>query len=183
MKTIHQLKFFSDLSEFMSKAQESEENVLRERIAHDLLLRKIQKEKWTVEPEIIKKWFQKANERMSHYRSVNILTFQLDETIHYLTFDQLMSCTVPHKAENAYVVDLFKQLTSDEKLSPIGKIYKDKLQKPADTFGEQVVGALCKKCRRSEAAFFALQTRSADEPTSYYWQCKDSKCNHRWKDR
>ena len=167
----------------MSKSFESEENILREKIAHDLLLRKIHKENWVVTPEVIKKWFEKANERMSHYRSVNVLTFQLDETIHYLTLDQLLNCIVPHKAENAFVIDLFKQLSPDEKLTSTGKIYKEKLQKPSDTFGEQVVGALCKKCKRSEAAFFALQTRSADEPTSYYWQCKDSKCNHRWKDR
>jgi len=167
----------------MSKSHELEENVLRERIAHDLLLKKIQKEKWSIEPEIIKKWFEKANERMSHYRTVNILTFQLDETIHYLTFDQLINCIVPHKAENAYVVELFKQLTPDEKLSSIGKIYKDRLQKPADTFGEQVPGPLCKKCKREEATMMSIQTRSADEPTSYYWQCKDSKCNYAWKDR
>lgn len=167
----------------MSKAQELEENVLRERIAHDLLLKKIQKEHWNVAYETIEKWFQKANERMSHYRSVNVLKFQLDETIHYLTLDQLTNCIVPHKAENVYVVELYKQLTPDEKLSTTGKTYKDRLQKPADTFGEQIGGALCKKCKKSEAAMMAIQTRSADEPTSYYWQCKDSKCNFAWKDR
>lgn len=38
----------------------------------------------------------------------------------------------------------------------------------------------CVKCDGSEAYFFQMQTRSADEASTIFYKCV--KCNHTWKD-
>lgn len=40
--------------------------------------------------------------------------------------------------------------------------------------------AKCPKCSNNEALFLELQTRSADEPMTIFYQC--TKCKHDWKD-
>lgn len=162
-------------------AVEAEENRSRICLVHDMMLQKISRHQWHVHKTTVQKWLDKAHERMSHYRDLGVLMFQLDETIHYLTLQQLEAGIVPHKAEHAYVIELFKQQSAEEILSS-AKDFDKKLQTPEVTFGEKVSGIICKKCKRSEVTMQARQTRSADEPTSYFYQCKDSKCNHRWKD-
>lgn len=38
----------------------------------------------------------------------------------------------------------------------------------------------CPKCKHNKAEFFQLQTRSADEPATTFYQCL--KCGKRWRD-
>eukprot|EP01006_Ploeotia_vitrea_P001724 TRINITY_DN105492_c0_g1_i1.p1 TRINITY_DN105492_c0_g1~~TRINITY_DN105492_c0_g1_i1.p1 ORF type:complete len:124 (+),score=51.87 TRINITY_DN105492_c0_g1_i1:25-372(+) len=42
--------------------------------------------------------------------------------------------------------------------------------------------ALCPKCEQHGAYFFQLQTRSADEPMTTFYKCKQHECGHRWKE-
>lgn len=37
----------------------------------------------------------------------------------------------------------------------------------------------CEKCGHTEAVWWMLQTRSADEPTTQFYRC--IKCNHTWR--
>ena len=37
----------------------------------------------------------------------------------------------------------------------------------------------CEKCGHTEAVWWMLQTRSADEPTTQFYRC--TKCNHTWR--
>lgn len=37
----------------------------------------------------------------------------------------------------------------------------------------------CEKCGNTEAVWWMLQTRSADEPTTQFYRC--TKCNHTWR--
>ncbi|KAI4292753.1 DNA-directed RNA polymerase III subunit RPC11 [Pancytospora philotis] len=38
----------------------------------------------------------------------------------------------------------------------------------------------CEVCKNNQAAFMELQTRSADEPATIFYEC--TKCGFRWKD-
>jgi len=38
----------------------------------------------------------------------------------------------------------------------------------------------CPRCPNEEALFLEIQTRSADEPTTIFYQC--TKCRHDWKE-
>lgn len=40
----------------------------------------------------------------------------------------------------------------------------------------------CPKCNNDEAFWFALQIRSADEPSTIFYRCTNFDCQHRWKD-
>jgi len=42
------------------------------------------------------------------------------------------------------------------------------------------VYAVCKKCKNTEAYFWALQTRSSDEPETKFYRC--TKCQHTWRE-
>ena len=42
--------------------------------------------------------------------------------------------------------------------------------------------AVCPRCEHTEAYFFQIQTRSADEPATLFFRCKNKDCGHQWKD-
>lgn len=39
----------------------------------------------------------------------------------------------------------------------------------------------CPKCAHKEAYFQQIQTRSADEPMTTFYQCANVECGHNWK--
>ncbi|KAJ1638083.1 hypothetical protein T492DRAFT_946295 [Pavlovales sp. CCMP2436] len=41
---------------------------------------------------------------------------------------------------------------------------------------------VCPKCQNTQAYFFQLQIRSADEPMTTFYKCTNSSCGNRWKD-
>ncbi len=126
--------------------------------------------------EQVCRWAEKVMEYMVFYKDEQLIRFQLDEITHYVTKQQILDGEVPNKPEQQYLIEMYRQhCVTHQAISH--------LQSPVETFGQAVKGIICRKCRRSEATMQAIQTRSADEPTSYYYQCKDSSCNHRWKDR
>ena len=42
------------------------------------------------------------------------------------------------------------------------------------------VDATCPKCKHDKARHWSIQTRSADEPETRYYQCE--KCGHTWRE-
>ena len=139
------------------------------------LINKIERENWQVDSMTIERWLQKAEEHISHYDNLAILEFQLTEILHYLKVSDLKALKIPVKSEYEYVVQLFKNSPSVVKTSS--------LQSPDKTFGEALKSRICIKCKVSECTVQAIQTRSADEATSYYFACKSISCGYKWKDR
>ncbi len=43
-----------------------------------------------------------------------------------------------------------------------------------------VVKAVCRKCKNTEAYFWTVQTRSADEAETKFYRC--TKCKHTWRE-
>lgn len=41
---------------------------------------------------------------------------------------------------------------------------------------------LCPVCDHREAYFYQMQTRSADEPMTTFYQCVSRTCGHHWRD-
>ncbi len=144
--------------------------------SHVRLLKKISDEKWVVSHAVIQHWLDTLNQRMQQYRSPAVAAFQIEEAIHYLTLAELQACIVPIKPEYRVV----KALYAEREATRVPE--KRGLQDPAITFGENIKARLCPKCR-TECRQQAIQKRSSDEPTSYYFQCKSHKCGYGWKDR
>ncbi|KAI8067992.1 putative Rpc11-DNA-directed RNA polymerase III subunit C11 [Gongronella butleri] len=42
--------------------------------------------------------------------------------------------------------------------------------------------ATCPKCEHERAYFMQIQIRSADEPSSIFYKCCNSSCNHQWRE-
>ena len=67
-----------------------------------------------------------------------------------------------------------------------GKITESvKAPKPVSVIEEEVsihplVEETCPKCKHGKARFWTLQTRSADEPETRFYQCE--KCKHTWRE-
>ncbi len=51
-----------------------------------------------------------------------------------------------------------------------------------ETDGKETLPSItidCEKCGNTEAVWWMLQTRSADEPTTQFYRC--TKCSHTWR--
>ncbi|KAJ3680157.1 hypothetical protein LUZ60_016435 [Juncus effusus] len=52
----------------------------------------------------------------------------------------------------------------------------------AKRFAKKTSGVSCEKCHHDEAYYEQMQTRSADEPETIFYQCCNDKCNHHWRE-
>lgn len=109
----------------------------------------------------------KLNSYLSLYNDEDLADFQRQEILHYCTD----TSKIPHNPELDYVISEYKKLSN----------VTINLQTPTQTFGEELKTQPCIKCKSTNVASQAIQTRSADEPTSYFHECRQ--CLHRWKDR
>lgn len=96
---------------------------------------------------------------------------QLEEVLHYVTLEQVQNGDVPLQSEYDYLVREYKPALAT----------RQPLKTPEDTFGEKTATRPCPKCHSRDTGFFAIQMRSADEPTSYLHYCNT--CKHNWKYR
>ena len=76
--------------------------------------------------------------------------------------------------------DEFMNLSFQDFVSSSYQTVSQKAQKPS--FENIFTGTSeikCKKCNSKQISHTQLQTRSADEPMTTFFECKD--CNNRWK--
>jgi DNA-directed RNA polymerase subunit M/transcription elongation factor TFIIS len=147
--------------------------------AHRLLSEKARLHQWELPEAAAQAWLAELSKRVAHYQNFALLTFHLSEIIHYATYDQVVQGIVPIRPEYSYLMDLYRS-TALKKHEMSATPW---LQSPDETFGEKISSYKCRKCKVGECTMQALQTRSADEPTSYYYQCKNPDCKHTFKDR
>lgn len=121
-------------------------------------------------------WIKKVHGYTNHYNSLDVIHFQLSEICHYVTVNDIAEGKIPLQRDKSYVKQMYvqKRLNDEE-----DKLY----QKPYETFGEKVHGMKCinKHCNQSDVVICPIQTRSSDEPTSYFYECRN--CNRKWKDK
>lgn len=100
--------------------------------------------------------------------------FAIEEMVHYLKVGE-NALGKAFRKDYDVVCDLYKQQTLTKKKNSIG------IQDPEVTLGNvcSKLVNLCRKCKSKNTLTMAIQTRSADEPTSYYSQCYS--CNHKWR--
>lgn len=120
-------------------------------------------------------YFKKLFLNATYYKSLSVVHFQLQEIMHYLTLENIEKMEIPVNPELAYVGKMYMETEFKDDIECHGR-----LQTPEETFGEDIETPPCRKCKDTNIAIIPIQKRSADEPTSYYYQCR--KCNHRWKD-
>jgi len=177
-----QVHFFSVIRSLVIRAldpatptmDELEEDT-RRNISSALLDKKIKAEGWTVSSSLVKRWLKKVNLHMNHYRSISVVRFQLTEVVHYLLLEDLKTTHIPTHSEQRCVVTRYKAMeTEPERAEHL------LLQNTEQTYGEKIDSEPCRKCGDTNVATIPIQKRSPDEPTSYYYQCRE--CNHTWKD-
>lgn len=95
------------------------------------------------------------------------------EILCYVTHEDICQHRVCAKSEVRYLADHFQ---TDP--TPV-----DALPDPAQTFGQDIKGETCPKCKCTNTFSMAKQDRSMDEATSIHFFCLNPKCKHRWKHR
>ena len=68
----------------------------------------------------------------------------------------------------------FKEKIKEEEVSEFNVFDEDEGKETLPT-----IKIDCEKCGHTEAVWWMLQTRSADEPTTQFYRC--TKCNHTWR--
>jgi DNA-directed RNA polymerase subunit M/transcription elongation factor TFIIS len=155
---------------------------IRRNMIQNLLNQKVQKEQWVTDvnhSDIVRAWVKKVYEYTLHYTSLSVMQYQLEELLHYLTFEDFSQLRISANSEYQYITKLYLEQGEKVQQTTGNQAY---LQHPDVTFGEKVSSAICVKCKKSEATMQTRQTRSADEPSDYFFECKDTlNCGHRWK--
>ncbi|CAK9297596.1 unnamed protein product [Gordionus sp. m RMFG-2023] len=47
---------------------------------------------------------------------------------------------------------------------------------------DSIDSVTCPKCELKGAYFMQIQTRSADEPMTTFYKCKNAECNYQWRE-
>jgi len=122
-----------------------------------------------------KDWTTKLLEYLQHSGSASMVKFDAEEQIHYLDRNDVNQLKIPFEPEQRYMNRLYTQIFTEQRKEQVTR-----LQPPNITFGEDYKSKFCKRCKKGECTMQKLQKRSADEPTSFYYQCKQ--CKYGWKD-
>lgn len=121
----------------------------------------------------VTKWLNKLQRYMDDFSDQAMAKFQYDEIFQFVSRKDILKNRIPRDPELRYV---------QEQAVPPLPDHKYKLQTPQETFGmtEAPKGERCVKCHSTNTGGpHTIQDRSIDEPSAYYFQCRD--CNHRWK--
>jgi transcription factor S len=59
-------------------------------------------------------------------------------------------------------------------------MYMTQIKEEDGSAQNPVTTVVCPRCKHNKAEYFQLQTRSADEPATTFYQCM--KCGKRWRD-
>ena len=102
--------------------------------------------------------------------SQDVAMFQLAELVHYAKLEDVLSANVVLDSEQSYLNSLYRTHHSAPK-----KLLAD----PDTTLSTNVTSERCGRCGSTATLTIAQQTRSVDEPMSFYTHCL--KCRHRWR--
>jgi len=78
----------------------------------------------------------------------------------------------PIKSKHRYVVHIFQDDEDDIDIVETSKADEHR----------QRTEILCPKCNHNEAFFYQMQTRSADEPMTTFYECTNKTCRNNWRD-
>jgi DNA-directed RNA polymerase subunit M/transcription elongation factor TFIIS len=119
----------------------------------------------------IKKWCSKTASLLGLYSNLSLAKFELEEILHYFKSSDINTLTIGTERDAELVLSMFTENIPEQECFH--------LQKPEETFQEIVESDACTKCKSTDTMTLARQTRSADEPTSYYSECYT--CKHKWR--
>jgi DNA-directed RNA polymerase subunit M/transcription elongation factor TFIIS len=134
----------------------------------DHVLTVIKAKNWEVSSPLVQHWCNKANDALLLYESDDVMNFKRLEILHYLTQEQLQHGNVEFNPDQLFMQQCYP--TQGRKLT---------LQSFETTFNTRIKGLKCPNCQKRNATTLERQTRSMDEPSSYYSHCND--CNHQWR--
>ena len=124
-----------------------------------------------IDDDKLLKWCTKVVSQLDLCPNLKVAKFQWDVILHYFQTSDIENLMVSTKRD----IELVKKMFIESCDFP----QKYTLQEPAETFQEIVVSDKCITCKSTDTITFARQTRSADEPTSYYSECLT--CKHKWR--
>jgi DNA-directed RNA polymerase III subunit RPC11 len=78
----------------------------------------------------------------------------------------------PVKGKHRYIVDTF--LNDDEQIDIVETSKADEHRQRTEI--------MCPNCNHNEAFFYQMQTRSADEPMTTFYECTNKACRNNWRD-
>ena len=122
-------------------------------------------------------WCEVAVSKLSMIPNKTLISFQLDEILHYLQKEDILRGLVNMNRDMDHVLQMYNEQV--ELGSPGLFADRDRLKEPEDVIGKKIGSVMCPKCKLTDTLLTPRQARSADEPTSEYYQCL--KCSHRWR--
>ena len=139
----------------------------------DEVLRRSLLQFWGVGRHDIEDWY--ANIDASRSLSPTSREFYRREVAHYASEEDIRMRRYVTR-DQATLFEQFQVPPPDDR---VDRVSGASLCLPEDMYGTDVRGARCSKCSSVDTLLTAVQTRSTDEPTSYFVQC--CRCNHRWR--
>ena len=125
-------------------------------------------------------WCKNLRHSLRLYPTFETVKWQIEEIFEYLTEEHLAQGCVALHGEKNYVYSLLRQQLR-EKQPPLHRLHA-LLQEPAVTFGVSLDAMTCPRCGNKNVTSMAIQKRSSDEPTNYFFECPARDCNWRGKD-
>jgi DNA-directed RNA polymerase subunit M/transcription elongation factor TFIIS len=107
--------------------------------------------------------------------------FYVQDIVHYLKPEEVAQGVIPPARDQAVFEELARQRGAGVLCAPQRQQQQQVLVEPQAMYNTEAGGDACAnpKCQSTNTLLVPIQTRSADEPTSYYFQCVE--CNHRWR--
>lgn len=84
----------------------------------------------------------------------------------------LLTCTCGYSSVEREDILMKESIRTQKKVEVLGDEVRQTLPK---------VSVQCPKCGKSEAYFWAQQTRASDEAETQFFECINARCRHRWR--
>lgn len=120
-------------------------------------------------------WQHKLVSYLLHNNTFDIISAKktAETIIHYSDENDIKSGEIRTQPEIDYIKSVYSKVST-------GLDHKTKLQTPTETFGIELDGKQCRKCKNKNVSMMPMQKRSADEPMNYFYECRD--CSAKWKE-
>ena len=100
----------------------------------------------------------------------DVCLFKIAEIVHYTSLDDVYAGQIKIDPDQSHLNTLFQTHYAAPKRT---------LASPDTTLATTVTSERCGQCRSTQTLTMAQQTRSVDEPMSFYTHCLN--CRHRWR--